>query len=385
MLKIAFVGDVLNHGYNLQTIGTAIVFLLSELDEVDRVDVYCPVANPIKEPAKFPGKIRLIPYYNYNDPLLGFKLLNIYRGKNYDRVIYNLLATGFGESSLSNASALFSPMLGEALGESVEVIYHNSVYTNDYRALGYSSLYDEFRGHILGWVERSLFKSVPTFFFLKLYLERVGSAIGANKVRYLNGRGFEAIPTIFLNNMQETDEITTDYYGNSVKILLHGSWGPQKNLKLGLSTLKRLRDEGFDFDLIISGGINHHFPSYEEQFRSLIQEYGFANSYVGRVSEMGIMNLFLNTDLLLLPYNTPGGHSGILEQAIFFELPTVGIDFPEYEEEASGINFVKLCKPDGFYEATREMLERAGGVRKVKVREKVKKAVRNITALIDDQ
>ncbi len=94
------------------------------------------------------------------------------------------------------------------------------------------------------------------------------------------------------------------------------------------------------------------------------------------------MGLFLNADLLLLPYNAAGGYSAVLDQAMFFDLPTVAIDFPEYIEQSEGASFVKVCAPQEFYEATREVLERGKKVRKINVNQKLKEAERNMADLL---
>ena len=39
------------------------------------------------------------------------------------------------------------------------------------------------------------------------------------------------------------------------QILLHGFWGPQKNIEFALQTLKSLKDSNYKFNLIISGGM----------------------------------------------------------------------------------------------------------------------------------
>ena len=99
---------------------------------------------------------------------------------------------------------------------------------------------------------------------------------------------------------------------------MHGYWGPQKNIELGLDALIKLRNQGIPFDLTISGSINSHFEEYGKQFDLLLEKSKkILKKYEGFVNEIGIMNLFKNTDLLILPYNTPGGRSAVLDQAIF--------------------------------------------------------------------
>ena len=347
MVRIAYVGDFINHGKSLQTNGTAFVISLSALKEVDSVDVFCPEENENVEDFELPKKVKLYESYRYDDSISILRLLKI-RRYNYDTVIFNMLPTGFGNRTLSNAIALIIPITLKIIFRqgNIKLLYHNSIFTNDIRKLGYNSLFDKIRSFVLRLVERTLFKNVVTFLFLDIYKQRIDDSIGKNKLHVLNGRYLEAIATLYLNNMMDAELVETEET-DIPTILMHGYWGPQKNIEVGLIALEKLKSRGVKFKLVISGAINHHFPDYKRKFQELLHFYiDVIYAYLGPVSEKDIMKIFLKTSLLILPYNTPGGHSGVLEQAMFFELPTIAIDFPEYREQSMGNNNVILIKID---------------------------------------
>lgn len=382
-MKIAYVGDFINHGKSLATTGTSLVFLLSTFDSVDSIDVYCPNIDKNIEEITLPEKVKVIETYRYDSSL---SLLNLFKLSHlsYDKIIFNMLSTTFGNSSFSNAFGLCIPiiMVKAFQMQNVEVIYHNSVLTNDVTRLGYTSLYDRLRSRILRVIEGAIFKNVTTFVLLKLYVERITSILKENRVQCLNARYLEAISTVFINELQ--DEETLELSGTNLlpMVLLHGSWGPQKNIELGIETLDRIRKDGVNFNLVITGGMNHHFPEYEKHFMEILDRYNFAGCYKGTVTEKEIFTLFTTSDLLLLPYNTPGGHSGVLEQAIFFEVPTIAIDFPEYREQAQGKNFVTLCQPDSFYVEVAKALKNAPSRDRIELRNKVTVAMNNMLILL---
>ncbi|HLH45466.1 MAG TPA: hypothetical protein VKV31_01745 [bacterium] len=281
-MRIAYVGDLLNHGYYLATVGTGILLALSECEEVDEIDVYCPHRNPETEPFKPPSKLNIHETYSYDDPLLSSKLIKKLGGKTYHTVIFNLLPTSFGTSSTANLAGLLTPILLRHLAnQDTRIVYHNSAYTNNYRKLGYNTAYDAIRANTLKTIERTIFKTIPTYVLLKQYKEKIASQIGPNKVEYLNARGLEALPTIYLNNLQNTDVITIKREGPPT-ILLHGNWGPQKDLKLALQTLTNLKNKGHQFNTVITGGINKHFPEYTKQFQQLLKQYNYTDSYKGK-------------------------------------------------------------------------------------------------------
>jgi glycosyltransferase involved in cell wall biosynthesis len=383
-VKVAYIGDIINHGKSLQTIGTSVIVLLSILKEVESIDVFCPNENEKVEHFELPHKVKINEFYRYDDAISILRFLRI-NWNNYDQVIFNILPTGFGNGTLSNALALIVPIALRIIfkQENIKVIYHNSVFTNNIRALGYNSVIDRIRYIFLRMVERILFKNVTTFVLLNLYKQKIDDSIGKSKVNFLNGRYLEAAATLYLNEQMDIENLEVEEK-ETPTILMHGYWGPQKNIELGLSELKKLKENGAEFRLVISGGLNHHFPEYEAKFLELLHSYSdIIDKYLGPVPEKDIMKIFLNANLLLLPYNTPGGHSGVLEQAIFFEIPTIAIDFPEYREQAMGTENV-IFKSVG--ELNSNLLNKHLMIHsklKIKVRNKIQESVRNIQDILN--
>ena len=205
-MRIAYVGDFINHGKSLQTTGTPVVILLSLLKEVEFIDIFCPEENEKVENFELPKKVRLHEYYRYDDIVSILRLLKI-SWENYDAVIFNMLPTGFGNRTLPNAFALIVPIILRTIvrQSNIKVVYHNSIFTNDIRTLGYSSVFDRVRSFFLGIVERTLFKNVDTFMLLDLYKQRIDESLGTNKVKAMNGRYLEAITTLYLNKLMDAE------------------------------------------------------------------------------------------------------------------------------------------------------------------------------------
>ena len=382
-MRIAYIGDFINHGKSLQTTGTPVVILLSILKEVQSIDVFCPEGNEEIENFELPQKVKLYESYRYDDSISILRLLKIH-WYNYDVVIFNMLPTGFGNRSLPNAFALLVPITLRIIfrQRNIKVIYHNSVFTNDIRTLGYNSAFDSIRSFFLGVVERTLFKNVTTFVLLNLYKKRIEDIIGKTKLHVLNGRYLEAIATLYLNKVMDAEFVETAKT-DIPTILMHGSWGPQKNIELGLMAVKKLKREGVKFRLVISGGLNHHFPEYKRKLQDLLHSYSdVIDEYLGPVTEKDIMRIFLDASLLILPYNAPGGHSGVLEQAMFFEVPTIALDFPEFREQANGASNVKFINTNNFFFVLVNYLKFLEEKRKINFRDKIIKASINVKQLV---
>lgn len=385
-MKVAYVGNFHNYGNSVSTAGTAIVYLMSELKEVESIDVFCASPNIKMEETFVPDKVRIIPTFCPRKP---FSILNLYavRWKNYDRVIFNILPTAFGKSLFMNMLGLMSPYVLTKFGnKNIRVVYHNSTFTNDVERLGYSSKTDSIKKAILSIVEMRMFTSLRIYMPLKTYVEKILIRNSKASVKSIDMRFFEAIPTIYINALSKKRSIER-VNGSSKTILLHGYWGPQKNLELALKSLCDLKNEGMEFHLILSGSINHNFPGYVNYFNELIEKYsGTIDERLGHVSEIDILKLFLRSDIVVVPYNTPGGHSGVLETAITFDNSVLCIRYPEYEEQTYGIDGVVLTDPAHFHEDLRKCLienNRCNNTSSIPVSEKVNQAVSSIRLLLE--
>ncbi len=385
-MHIAYVGNFHNFGTSAANTTTAMVYLMSELKEVESIDVFCGYPNTNIEETFVPDKVRIIPTFNSSDPL---STLNLYRikWKKYDTVIFNILPTAFGKSSLLNMFGLLSPYILTKFGnKNMRVVYHNSTFTNDVEKLGYNSPIDRIRKIILTMVEMRIFTSLPVYMPLMMYVNKIRHKNKKALVKYLDMRYFEAVPTIYINALSKNKFMERNKNQNKI-ILLHGYWGPQKNLELALKNLMKLRNTGIEFHLILSGGINSNFPAYVNYFNQLVKTYSkVIDERHGYVSEKDILKLVLRSDLVLIPYNVPGGHSGVLETAITFDTQVICIRHPEFEEQASGLNGVILTDSDHFYDDLKMSLERDHNYNNktsIDISEKIMQATESVRQLLN--
>ncbi|WP_075056488.1 hypothetical protein [Thermogymnomonas acidicola] len=77
----------------------------------------------------------------------------------------------------------------------------------------------------------------------------------------------------------------------------------------------------------------------------------------------------------------------MLEQAIFFEVPTIAIDFPEFREQAAGVGFVRLANSvSDIEDYVREFLMNWDAYnarqRRINISKKITQATDNIRVLL---
>ena len=382
-IKIAFVGNFYGHGNVYDQWGTSFCILLSQLDYVDKIDVICPISNK-NLGVTFPDKINIEETFDISRSLSIFNIIKKIRHNNYDLVIFNYGPTVFGKSNLMNLFGLFMPIRSSVLANTV-IISQGSSLTNDASNLGYNSLKDRFKYMILIILEKHLYRKVKSFAQLPVYEKILKQKVKANKVLgVLKSDYIDSILTIYLNGKINETSMESLINVDSPVILLHGFWGPQKNIEFGLETLKSLKDNNYKFHLIISGGINVHFPGYESYFNNVLNKYkDISANYLGYVREEDLMDLFLKSDLVLMPYNVPGGQSGVLEMSSFFGNNVICLDFPEFREEVKEDDSIILVDKSNFYNEIKKYLDNYKPlIRNIEIKKKIDSAEENIDKFI---
>jgi glycosyltransferase involved in cell wall biosynthesis len=382
-LKIAFVGNFYGHGSVYDQWGTSFCILLSRLDYVDRIDVICPVSTNNYETV-FPNKINIKESFDLSRSFSVMNIKKVIKAGNYDLAVFNYGPTVFGSNNLINLLGLFTLISTSRLCNTV-IISQGSSLTNDASNLGYNSVKDKIRYKILKTLEKHLYRKVKSFAQLPMYEKMLKDSVRGNKVLgVLKSDYIDAIFTVYLNGIIDRESIDLGAYHDIPKILLHGFWGPQKNIEFAMNTLSTLKKNGYEFILIISGGINVHFPEYKNYFQNVLSKYKvIITEYYGYIPEKELMHLFLDADLILMPYNVPGGQSGVLEMSSFFGNNVICLDFPEFREEVKEGDQITLVDQKMFYkEIERHLISFKSSKRKIEIGKKINSAKENIDEFV---
>jgi len=386
-LKIAFVSNFYNHGKIYDQWGTGFSILLSQLNCIKNIDVICPVADG-KDMPVFPQKINIIEAYNLDYKLSILQILKILKNNKYDLIIFNYGPTVYGRSNIMNLIGLFIPIKVSKFNANTVLISQGSSLTNDAKNLGYKGLFDKLKFILMTHLEKHLYRHVKSFAQLPLYERLLREKVTKNKVLgVLQSDYIDAISTVYLNKFLESEYITPNNKNDVPVILLHGYWGPQKNIDFALRTLRNVKNRKYNYNLIISGGINIHFNGYKNHFEAILKEYkDIIYKYLGYVPEQDLFQLFINSDLILMPYNVPGGQSGVLEMSSFFNSNVICIDFPEFREEVKQGDNIILTNKENFEDQIIKFLENYNmneSVKDIYIKNKIIIAENNIKNFIE--
>jgi glycosyltransferase involved in cell wall biosynthesis len=319
--------------FNLGNSTTPLALGLSRLKRIERVTVFCQFGGRLP-PGAPSDKLEVIPCWRHEDPLSLLRALCVIQTRRelLDCILVNTFVTAFGRSRLANVVGLALPSaIGRLTSRPTITYMHNFMETQDVENLGYSP------GRVTSFgvalLERMMLYSTSVVVPLRDQAETVRASFGVRPESFY----FPYLESwLVAEHLQQGDYEEAGRGPRSFRILLPGSWGPQKDLRGSLRALALLQKEGIDFQIVITGDPNPHFPEYRisttlDEFPSLRQKV----QILGKLKVSDFFKVIMQSDLLLLPYNATGGYSGTMNFAALVGVPMVAYDNAQLREQSA--------------------------------------------------
>jgi glycosyltransferase involved in cell wall biosynthesis len=233
---------------------------------------------------------------------------------NPDLIWFNLGASIFGKSPLSNVSGLLTPMSASRIFPTV-VTLHELVELADLRALNAP-------GGVLAPLGARLLTRIATQAdVICLTMQHYAS--------WLSARGLDCahIPIGAYHEPELLEET------ESCELLFFTTLAPYKGLELLVEAFTRLRAEIPNLRLTIAGTSHTRFPNYADDLRKRFSQAEGVR-WLGQVSEDEVKDLFQHTRIVILPYAASTGSSSVLYQAATWGRAVVASDLSEIRKLA---------------------------------------------------
>jgi glycosyltransferase involved in cell wall biosynthesis len=137
------------------------------------------------------------------------------------------------------------------------------------------------------------------------------------------------------------DNYNTDCQGTR-KLLFFGHMAPHKGLPVMLEAYSMIRTERDDVELIVAGTDHPNFQGYLSNFNLESHE---GVQYLGYIPDENLMKVFTDSSIVILPYLTTTGTSGVFHLACGAGKPIVSSDHPEIRELLSEGASASLARP----------------------------------------
>jgi len=145
------------------------------------------------------------------------------------------------------------------------------------------------------------------------------------------------------------------------RILAFGKWGTYKRPEILIEAFAQIADKFSNVKLVIAGSNHPMCPGYVESLRDRWRDCSRIE-FQGYVPEEEIGTLFASATVLVLPYTSAGGPSGVAHQACEFAVPIIGSDIPDFRDMANteelAMLFYETGNPDSLAKVLTDLLEK---------------------------
>lgn len=239
-----------------------------------------------------------------------------------DVVWFNLLFSTFGNNPLAAFAGLTLPIVTRMSGrythvtlhhlmENIDLSHANIRFPRAYRAAG-------------NVATRMLLAANSISVLLPAYRRTLINKYGGENVHFRAHGIMSARPE------------PPDYSHRGVpdhRILAFGKWGTYKKLELLMDAFEHVSARMPNARLVVAGSNHPMTPGYVE---SVARRYeGDPRiQFIGYVAEEDIPELFRDSSVLVMPYSSATGSSGVAHLAAEYGLPIICADIPDFHEMA---------------------------------------------------
>jgi glycosyltransferase involved in cell wall biosynthesis len=254
-----------------------------------------------------------------------------------DVVLFNIQFASFGGGKVPGALGLLVPLLVKLMGYPTIVLLHNIMETVDLRNAGYAAnpimeRLIRYFGAIITWLVLQADRVALT---IPKYVEILATKYRAQNVLLAPHGSFE----------DEVEMPSFDLPAGPMQVMTFGKFGTYKRIEQLIEAVQLLETQGYGpLELVIAGTDSPNAQGYLAQMR---EQYAHVPNvrYTGYVAEEDVPRIFGDSAVVVFPYTSTTGSSGVLHQAGSYGravvLPQIG-DLAEliHEEGYDGEFFV---------------------------------------------
>ncbi len=275
-----------------------------------------------------PAGFRVERCWRFNSAFNPVRLLSAIRKSNPDVVWFNIGFSTFARTPLAAFLAITVPALARMLGYYTHFTLHTVFERINLKdaGVGFPGLY-----RIAGQVATRLLLlandvSVLLPSFRSVLVTKY--SVSARRVHFRPHGTFKSAQTPEVSQPDPAERNPAERI-----ILAFGYWGTYKRVDLLLESMDEIVSKVPNAVLVVAGTNHPSTPGYLESLQKRWLGHG-AVRFLGYVPEEGLPALFRSTSVLVLPYSSAAGTSGVVHQACQFSLPMVSAEIPEIVEMA---------------------------------------------------
>ncbi|MBK8020811.1 MAG: glycosyltransferase [Chloroflexi bacterium] len=292
-----------------------------EVDEVVLLVDELPDGATYPEP---PEKVRIIPSWRFGAMDNALRIRQAVIDVDPDAVLFNMQFATFGDKRLPGALGLSGPALVKSAGYPVIALMHNIMETVDLSRAGFGAnpVMERITRTAGDIFTRFVLNSDMVAVTIPKYVEILEKKYGAKNVFLAPHGAFQDVPAP-----------TFDDAPQLLRIMTFGKFGTYKKVETLVEAFRILRAQLPDtaMELVIAGTDSPNSAGYLAGVKA---QYADVPDivYTGYVAEEDVPRIFTEATVVVFPYNSTTGSSGVLHQAGNYARPAVLPDLGDFAE-----------------------------------------------------
>jgi len=223
-----------------------------------------------------------------------------------DAILFNLQFMKFGDKKIAAALGLMLPLVCKLKKIPNIVLLHNILEEVDLGSAGFTSnkIMQKIYGFIGNMLTRLILQANVVALTMQKYVDVLEDKYNAKNVKLIPHGTFEIL-----------EEPSYDIPLESFKIMTFGKFGTYKKVEGMIEAVEILRDIScLNLEIVIAGTDNPNTPGYLD---SVKEKYNHVDglTFTGYVAEEDVPKLFKESAVVVFPYTSTTGSSGVLHQA----------------------------------------------------------------------
>lgn len=280
------------------------------------------LADELEGPVQELADYDVVRCWRFDSPWNPARLLKAIRDVKPDVVWFNLLFSTFGNKPVAAFSGLTMPVLSRLTGRYTHVTLHHLMDNIDLRDAGvrFPRLY------------RAAGSTATRMLLMANSISVLLPAYRRTLIDRYRGENVHFRAHGILSARPEPPDYSKR--GNPEhRILAFGKWGTYKRLELLLEAFRNLAPKMPNTRLIVAGSNHPMTPGYVESVAESMKGDSRVE-FTGYVAEEDIPALFRSASVLVLPYSSATGASGVAHLACEFGVPIVSAGINDFREMA---------------------------------------------------
>lgn len=251
-------------------------------------------------------KITVKECWSFNSYKTIFSVTKAINQTQPDSVLFNLQFMKFGDKKVAAALGLMLPLVCKLKRIPNIVLLHNILEEVDLGSAGFTSnkIMQKIYGFIGSTLTRLILKADTVAVTMQKYVDILEEKYNAKNVKLIPHGTFE-IPA-------EPDYSLPE---GSLQIMTFGKFGTYKKVEGMIEAVEKVRQStGLDMEVVIAGTDNPNVPGYlakvQDDYKHVPQV-----RFTGYVEEEDVPVIFNESAVVVFPYTSTTGSSGVLHQA----------------------------------------------------------------------